>query len=435
LSVSALRECHSHERAVLFRNFEEELLLGAFRRRETALKSRFIARLSLTACAALGLALLSGCDNQKVIARVKDQAITEKQIAERALRLTATDLQSVGNLDAGGAALLSTIREKLSDIYCSEKGYQPAKEEVDKYVAYVRRRNPPLDAALQEGKIDPADLQREQKFLMQEVAIGTDGAKVTKEELQKEYNDTKTLLSVPKFYVIRLLPLPDAAAMPPGVTADKVLAELKNSGDWRTAAAKLGMPPQQAITSDQKRFLSQAAFDAATAAELDKLTPGKFTDKPIKIQFNSDPANPQAGQSAMIIGQMDSVIPAYTPTLDEVTFVLTQRILARKFQDFERHKNQVIAEYTSKANIQINSKRYEPLLDVFRLQAQLNAAPPTGTPMIQGGAPQGGAATAPPSGGTTPAPSGSGTAPVPSSGTSAPSGATGAGAAPTTGGN
>lgn len=358
------------------------------------MKSRFIARVSLVSSAALSLVLLTGCQNQKVLARVKNQPITEEQIANRAMRLTSQDLTDLPQLDAGGAALLSTIREMLSDMYCAEKGYQPSNEEVDKMVTYIQRRNPGLDAAIKAGKADREDIKREQRFLMQEVAIGTDGAQVTPEELKKEYEEAKTSLTVPKIYTMRLLPVPSADA------GTQVLPELKSSGDFKAAATKLGMQPQRVAAMGQEAYLSPDLFEAESVKELDALTAGKFTEKPLTLKFKPSASNPQGGQSAIVVGQMVAVMPEYTPTLDEVNFVIKQRVLAKKFPQFEQHKNQVIAEFTSKVDIQINAKRYEPLLEVFRMQAQINAAPPAGTPMTA--APGGIApdASAPPQGGT-----------------------------------
>lgn len=387
------------------------------------MKSRFFARLPLVVGGMLGILLLSGCQNQKVVARVKNQPITEEQLSARAMRLTANDLQAYPSLDSGAAALVSIIREKLSDIYCAEKGWQPTTAEVDKWVAYLRHRNPALDAAIKAGKIDIEDLKRDNKFLMEEVAIGTDGAKVDAAELQKEYDSNKPALSIPKFYVLRLLPVPDAA------TAEKILPELKNSGDFRTAAAKLGMPPAQAMGAGQESYAAATAFEADTVAELDNIakSTSKFTDKPLPLKIKASPENPQPG-AQLVIGQVTSVIPEFVPTPDEVKFVLTQRILARKFPNFELHKNQMIAEYTGNANIQINVKRYEPLLDIFRLQAQLNATPQPGTSAAPNGAAPSGTTGAPSASGGTAAPSSSGT--TPNSSAPAPSGASGSVPAP-----
>ena len=375
------------------------------------MNSRFIARLLLLNGAALGLFCLTGCQNQKVVARVRNQPITEEQVAARAMRLTAQDMQQVSSLDAGGAALLSTIRETLSDMYCTEKGYQPSQEEVNKMVTYIQRRNPSLDAAIKAGKTDSEDLRREQKFLMEEVAIGTDGAQVNPDELKKEYEERKKFLTVPKVYTMRLLPVPSEAA------GTQILPELKKSGDYKAAAAKLNMPPQRAMMMGQETFLSPDLFEADTIKDLDALTAGKFTEKPLTLKFKPNPSNPQAPQSAVVVGQMVAVTPEYVPTMDEVHFVLKQSILAKKFPQWEQHKNQVVAEYTGKSDLQINAKRYEPLLEVFRLQSQLNAAPPAGAPMTSGGTavpPTSGGTTAPPSsaptgsGGFTPPPAGAG---------------------------
>lgn len=351
------------------------------------MKSRFIARMSLVTGTALSLVLLTGCQNQKVIARVKNQPITEEQIAARAMRLTSQDLANVPQFDAGGAALLSTIREMLSEMYCAEKGYQPEPAEVDKMVAYIQKRNPGLDAAIKAGKTDTVDLKREQRFLMQEVAIGTDGAQVTKEELQKEYDESKKLVTVPKIYTMRLLPVPSEKE------GMRVLPELKQTGDFKAAATKLDMTVQRVAAMGQDTYLSPDLFEAESVKELDALPADKFTEKPITLKFKPSATNPQGGQSAIVVGKMVAVTPEYTPTLDEINFVIKQRVLAKKFPQFEQHKNQMIAEFTSKADIQINAKRYEPLLEIFRMQAQVNAAPPAGTPMTSGGTASGTAPT------------------------------------------
>jgi hypothetical protein len=357
-------------------------------------------------------ALLTGCEGQKIVARVNTEPIREDEFYKRVERVSPNELQG-GNFDAGAATLISMIVEKLNAQSAAQKNLRPSDEAVNRMVAYLKKSNPQLRSALKSGRFSDEDLVRRVRSLMLDFALGTNGAQADAAKLETLYKQRVPSLTIPESWVVQILPVQDEAA---GMRA---LEELKKTGDFQAAARVMGIPPQVAVTAGQETSLPVKNVDAATKAVLDKIAPGTFADKPVKLTV----VNPS--QTLTVLLKMIGKEAEYVPKLDDVKFILTQEIVSQDQPQWQQFKNQQLAEATRKADIQINIERYRYLRDVIRSQAEQNAQAPVpmgSVPPTGGGSPPppsgGGSSAAPPSGGGTKPPSG-GTPPS-TSGTKAP---------------
>lgn len=381
---------------------------------KTALNSRtqrFSTRFSVLAFGLLTAVLLTGCEGQKIVARVNTVPITEEQFFKRTVRVTPNELPQNANLDAGSVTLINMVVEKITEQYAADKNMLPSKDEVNRTVEYLRKSRPAVRAALKSGRIDQDDIVRVVRTVMLNVAIGTNGAGADKAKLEALYKQRVAELTVPESYIVLMLPVTDEA------TGNKVLEELKrNPSDFYTAARVAGIPPMVATTAGQETPLPLKNLDAATKAELEKIKPGAFCEKPLKITFTSPP------QTVTAVLKMVGKEKEYTPTLDDVKFQLTQEVVTQTQPQWQQFMNQQLAEATKKADIQINIERYKYLADIIRAQAEQNAqgAMPTMTPPTSGGTAAPPSGTPPPSSGGAssssgaPPPTGSGSAPAPS---------------------
>jgi hypothetical protein len=232
------------------------------------------------------------------------------------------------------------------------------------------------------------------------LAIGTDGAKPDDKELQAEYDKHQAdhTLDFPTLYTLKILLAPSREA------AAGVLEDLKKSGNFKDAAAKLGVPPDRAVKMITSTTYAGEQLPPPTVKVLDTLTPNQYTPEPIEFTVPSNPNNPQAAPTTQyMIAQLVSKEPGVTtPKLAEVRELVTQMSLQEKYPQWSMHAAVRVGAFTEKSNIQIMVDRYKSLLnDVILANAKRNAAMANGDTGGMGGAPGGGA---------------SGAAPAPSSG-------------------
>lgn len=361
-------------------------------------KSRTAYRSIAPALALSAAILLTGCEGQKIVARVNAQPILEEEFHDRVTRVTPNEFPQGTSFDAGGVTMMGMIVEKIKTQYAAEKNLLPSKEEVNKAVEYIKHSNPLLRSALKSGRFSDEDVVRRIRDAMTDFAIGTNGAKADQTKLNDLYKQRVATLTIPEAWIVQLLPINDPAS------GQAVLDELKRTGDFQKAAQMAGIPPQMAVNAGQETPIPIKNVDAATKAELDKLTPGKFADKPIKLTLTNPP------QTATVVVKMIAREKEFVPSLDDVKFLLSQEIITQAQPQWQNFKNQQLAEATAKADVQINNKRYAYLRDIIRAQAAENArgmAAPSGMAPSGGGAAPG-AGTAPPPGASSNAPSGGG---------------------------
>jgi hypothetical protein len=325
-----------------------------------------------------------------VIARVNGSAINEDEYADRTER-TSSIFQGT---DAGGTALVSMLRERLTSQLAARKNASPSDEEVRRYASYIRRTVPEVDDQIRLGRVSDNDLFTKARFNMEEFGIGTEGAKVSDKELQDEFNAHKADLVFPEIWTIRTVRLqnPQQAAM--------VLPTLQQTGDFKAAARALGLTPQEAAASGSETSIVAKNAQPSIRQALDKLGPGQFASGPVSLEVRN-PQFPGASQTVYFLMQLVRKTPAKPMTLDDARTALQQSLLVKTNPAWEVHKNQEMAEFTSKSDMQIYNKRYQTLVRNFmQTQAESYAAtapggtlsaPTTPTPAPGSGTPGAGA--------------------------------------------
>lgn len=374
---------------------------------------------------ALGLTValsgLAGCQENKIVARVKDTSITQQALYDRVLRVTAAAIPQQQGMDAGGATLISMIREAMVAQMAKEKNAIPKEEDVSKFIAYLKRVNPTTTDEINAGRLTDEDLRRSVLLAMEEFGIGTNGAKAEEKELDASYNEQKPQLKIGEMYTVKTMRLPTEA------TAQQAIDELKKTNDFRAVATKvLGITGPELINAGREMTVQADRLPPDMKAAFASVAPGQYTPKPIAAQV----PNPQTqvAETQYIVAQVVRKTPEYTPSKEEIRPVLEQAVLGKKFPEWQSVKDQQLAEFTKKAiadnEIQIDIKRYQPLLKGFILaqaEARLSQTmrPASGGAVPDGSAPAPGGAP-PPSSGSQPnaAPGGSPNA----SGSTAPSG-------------
>ncbi len=338
----------------------------------------------------LSLMLLAGCQGEKIVARVGNDPIKESEFYGRAIRMNAETIAA--GMDAGGAAMVGMIREKMTAQLAAAKNAVPTEDQVSRYVAYQIRVNPQIKTALEKGQVTEEDIKRGVRFSLEEFGIGTEGAKAADNEVRAEYDrllkekniisdplnggrEARNEVKLPETWYLRTLQVPSEAA------GKQVIETLKTKPDLTAIAMANGASPLQAQQATQEIAYAKEALLRQLPAlekELETVGPGQFTTKPVAVTM---PPNPQAPNTqpttAYLVVQVTRKEPEYTFQYDEVRPVLEQRLLSIKHKDWFTHKEQEMAKFTSdlvnKDGIKINLKQYQSVLDSFiRQMAKLN---------------------------------------------------------------
>ena len=339
---------------------------------------RIPASLALSALV-LALPLLSGCQGRKIIARVNNQTITEDDFIPRVERLR-TIPQGV-NLDCGGLTLYNMIRTDLIDQLAADPAVHaaPSPEQVKTYGNLLKHMLPKLQNQMSNGLLSDEDFQEQVRIVIEMVGIGTDGAKAEEADVQATYDDlkAKNQANFPASYSVRLLPVDTL------VNGQKILDQLKKTGDFKQAAQTLQMSPDRmASVGKQTLFLKDELPPKLTEA-LDRLSPGQFTPDPVGYDV-PNPSDPKAkAVTQYVIAQLVSKEAMKPATIDDMRPQLQQLALEKKFPQLNQHFAIKLADITTmsqkKGSILIYIDRYKaPVTDFMMSQANS---------MVQGGAP------------------------------------------------
>lgn len=344
--------------------------------------------------AAAAAQILTGCHQQKIVAKINQHSITEDEFNARVQRVRAASLQN-SNLDAGGITLLNMIKSSIIDQCASDPSVKamPSDEAVKTYVSQVLRMYPDLANKIKTNELSLEELTDQVKTNLEQVAIGTDGAKIDEKELQATYDDlnSRHAADYPALYTIRAITPPTAAQ------AQTALDAVKKSGDFSSASTALQIPAELASQLTRTSVFSGKQLPPEVVAVLETLKPGEFTPAPITITV-PDPNNPQggAGSQRFMIAQLVAKEPAKTPTLAEVRAQMTEMTLEKKFPQWSQHAAKQVSDFTLKANIEIMVDRYKSLMTNYILPEAKRTAQAASAPDPS---------MAPPAGGT-PAPPG-----------------------------
>lgn len=342
--------------------------------------------------------ILTGCQGEKIVARVGSDPIKESDFYGRSIRMTGESIPK--DMDAGGAAMVGMIREKMTDQLAAAKNAVPTEEQVSRYLAYQMRVSSPLKTAIDKGLATEEEIKRGIRYTLEEVGIGTEGAKVADTETRAEYSrlvkeksfvpdplnpsqEMRNETKLPEMWYLRTLTVPDEA------TGKKVIEGLRIKPDLGVAATGLGANPQQAQqimveTPVAREKLAQQL--PVLEKELQTVSAGQYTQKPIQVTMRNpqDPPNAPPRTSFLVV-QFVRKEPAYDFKYEEVQPVLELRLLSIKHKDWIAHKEQEMAKFTEdlvkKDGIKINLKQYQSLLDTFIKQMATQHLPgaPGGT--------------------------------------------------------
>ncbi len=390
-------------------------------------RARLLARV-LSAAAAL--VLLSGCEGHKIVARVRNVAINENDLEDRALRSHIT--QGVTGLDVGGFTLVLMIKGELTHQLAKQKHADVSNEDVQTFAAFLKRMNPTYINAMNAGNLSEDEFERQEQETLENVGIGTEGAKASDQEIQAKYNELtqaapgqRPQMMYPELWTLRRLPFGDEA------TAQRAIEMLNAHSAFPIVAQQLlGAPAMlaQRLTADTVFMARQIQQEnPAEYAALSTLTPGQIVSKPIPGQITTQQGQPQ---SVFWVEQMVKQEKEAKPTLEQARPYINVVIITSTRPQWQQHATQELAAFTAaSANaIQINVDRYKSLLGAYIMPQAATYAAPTAGPLVTPTPPAGG-------GGMAPAPgpgAGSGSAaPAPHSGSTAP--APGSGGAPSSG--
>ncbi|MBC7529531.1 MAG: hypothetical protein H7308_18545, partial [Chthonomonadaceae bacterium] len=180
--------------------------------------------------------ILTGCQGEKIVARVGSDPIKESDFYGRSIRMTGESIPK--DMDAGGAAMVGMIREKMTDQLAAAKNAVPTEEQVSRYLAYQMRVSSPLKTAIDKGLATEEEIKRGIRYTLEEVGIGTEGAKVADTETRAEYSrlvkeksfvpdplnpsqEMRNETKLPEMWYLRTLTVPDEA------TGKKVIEGLR----------------------------------------------------------------------------------------------------------------------------------------------------------------------------------------------------------------
>jgi hypothetical protein len=338
---------------------------------------------------------LAGCNREKVAATVGNDKIGETEFYERASRMSGAAIPN--GMDAGSAALISLIREKMTEQLAKSKNVTPTDAEIKALADYQMKMDPKYEVLIQKGQLSQEELNRSFKYRLQEFGIGTEGAKADAKKIEAEYNKYKDMpimvasatspsgqtpnpVKRAALYVVRLMQMPNEAR------AKQALEHLQKTGDFKGLARAMTLDPQQVENAGREMYLpKEIVMQSAPAleAELAKLSDGQFTPKPVSLS-SPTPGSPTVSQNVYLIAQLVRKLPELTFTLQEASAELTTRVMEADHPDWNQHKDQEMAKYTKSLldgnKIQINIERLKSVRDTFvRTMADAN------TPTAPGG--------------------------------------------------
>ncbi len=338
---------------------------------------RLCAGLPAIAC----LVFVAGCDaHDKVVAEVNRVPITETLYNERVQGVTA--FPQGMSLDAGGLTMVNMIRDQLTEQLAAKTHAVPSEEMVNAATDYQLRMDPKTNADIMTGKVSRDDLRRQKKYELEAFGIGTNGDKPTDQELDTTYEEFKNRpeFHVKAAYTVKLLQVPDDA------TGRRVIADLKQTGDFKGAAQKLlSLTAVVAATAGKEQTLMSDQLRPELLQALRKLKPNEITPEPVAIKY-SDPQQPTAPPYVYAVAQLKKMEPERALSKIDVNFLLAPLVLKKTHPDWIEHYRRELADFTRKSQIRIALQRYENLVDTFvRPVANAESAP---RPAAGGEAPQ-----------------------------------------------
>ena len=332
----------------------------------TYIRKRLLAAVGLTAV----LAPLAGCQNRKIVARINDAPVNDEEYQDAVSRVKATDFQQFAaqqiQTDAGGVGLITSVKDKLLEKLAIEKKALPTNDEVKRYQDYLTRTNPAVSSSLAAGQLTKDQLTKLLRDNMIRINLGSNNATIPEADIQKAFKDNPTQYNYPEIVGLRAAPVPTEAE---GI---QVINQIKQTGDFASAAAKYapGAGTVRYIIIDPL----PPGFPQALKDALAPLKDGQVVSTPVKIQAQGAPG------SNMLVVQLVKRMPKGEASLADAHEAIRERKLAETQPQLLQHSEEVINNYNQSQKVEVYIERYA---DVVKQALK----PPITPPGMMGAAP------------------------------------------------
>ncbi len=335
-----------------------------------------LTRFVVSVLAAIGLAVaVAGCGGPKVIARVNNETITEKDYYDRLQQVDAVELgasaQMRGPALAGEFAMQALITEKVVLQLAAQKGATPTDAEIAGYMAFAKRYPQAVGPGAQNPFRSEAAARREARL---QVAIRNLTAKplnITAAEIQDEYNKAKQSLVEPRQYRLRLIEVASESK------AKDALAQLAKGISFETVALTQSDDPVAKARSGDVGFMPEPSIPPLLLDAIKKLKPGEYTKQAIRV---AAPPSPQ-GQRAPVgphwlVAQLVEIKEPRQIPLEEIKYGIENALINKKDPNAGQRVSGLLRDFMKGAKIEVTLKGYEDLAKKLKESAQAPVVPP-----------------------------------------------------------
>ncbi len=315
--------------------------------------------LSTLVIVALGIfSETQGYAQEKVVATINNEGITEKEFYTRLQRVKGSDFlvpttpPAMRTESAGYIVLNSLINERLIIQLAQKNSVMPTDAEVNSELAIVMKQEGVI-AALNEHTINKEDLFYDVKVQISRFNLATGKQPATPEEIEKFYNDNVEHYKSPERWGLSAIRTTNID------TAIKVQGELKAGKTFEATAKTYSEDPRTRDNGGQigvfdatDKNLPQEIKSKVAALKL-----GEFTD-PIGVMF--DPGNGGAKVLVYWIVKLTVKQDAVTRTLADVRGQV-ERLAALKKAGGLEVADKKIAEFRKSSTVQVNVPGYDAL--------------------------------------------------------------------------
>ena len=291
---------------------------------------------------------LAGCQNHKIVARINDTPINDEEYQEYVSRVKTTDFQQLTaqqiQTDAGGAGLISAIKDKLLEKLATEKKAMPSSDDVKRYQQYLTRTNPAVMSAIAAGQLTSEQLPKLLRDNIIHVNLGTDNSNVPEADIQKAFKDNQAQYNYPEIVGLRVAPVPNETE---GI---QVINQIKQTGDFASATAKYA-PNAGAV-----RYITLDPLPPALKDAISSLKDGQVASAPVKIQAPGSPT------TTTLVVQLVKRMPKGDATLADAHEAIRERKLAELQPQMIQHSEEVINKYNKDQKVEVYIERYADIV-------------------------------------------------------------------------
>jgi parvulin-like peptidyl-prolyl isomerase len=324
--------------------------------------------LGLTASLGLMVAV-AGCGGPKVVARVNNETITEKDFYDRVLQVDAMELgasaQMRGPALAGEFAMQALLTEKVVLQLAAQKGATPTDAQIAGYMAFAKRFPQALGPGAQNPFRSEAAARRDARI---QVALRNLTAKplnITDAELQDEYNRAKDRLVEPRQYHLRLIEVGSETK------AKEALAQLAKGISFETVALTQSEDPVAKARSGDVGYLPEPTIPPALLSAIKMLKPGEYSKQIVKVDAPPPgaPNQRRAGPHFFVAQLVEVKEPRQIP-FEEVRYGVENVVINRKDPNAGQRISVLLRDFMKGAQVEVTLKGYEDVAKKLKEGAQ-----------------------------------------------------------------